>query len=397
MSDSLSTGLLHTGDGQFYKRLSGYASVPESFPIFLTSVFAFDDVPSVDAIYEHEAEGYIYSRMRHPNADAASEILAQAEGSESALVFSSGMSAIILSILNFVSAGDHIVSSPVLYGGVHDYLAKELKRFGVGVTFVDFLRGDVEKAIRPNTKLIYSETICNPLLEVPDIRRVAEIAHGHGLKFLIDNTFATPVVARPLELGADVVLYSATKYLGGHSDIIAGAAAGSREIIEAIRSKLVLYGAVLSPLESWLLSRSLRTLELRVTRHSENAMKVARFLEGHPKVEKVYYPGLESSPDHERAKAQFRNGLYGGMLSVNLRGGEKEASEVIASLKNIKYVPSLAGTATTLSYAAKTSHRFYSPEEREKAGITMGQLRLSVGLEEPDDIIADLNGALEKI
>jgi len=214
---------------------------------------------------------------------------------------------------------------------------------------------------------------------------------------IVDNTFMTPYLQRPLELGADIVVHSGTKYLGGHSDIIAGAAAGSREIIEVIRSKLVLYGAVLSPVESWLLARSLRTLELRVTRHSENAMKVARFLESHPKVEKVYYPGLESSPDHERAKAQFRNGLYGGMLSVNLRGGEKEASEVISSLKNIKYVPSLAGTATTLSYAAKTSHRFYSPEEREKAGITMGQLRLSIGLEDPNDIIADLSGALEKI
>ena len=265
------------------------------------------------------------------------------------------------------------------------------------VTFVDFLRGEVEKALRPNTKLIYTETLSNPLLEVPDIRKIADVAHRHGLKFLMDNTFATPVVVRPLELGADLVLYSATKYLGGHSDIVGGAVVGSHEVIEAVRPKLVLYGAVPGPLEGWLLARSLRTLELRLTRHSENALRVARFLEGHPKVEKVYYPGLESSPDHERAKAQFRGGLYGGMLSFNLRGGEREASTVISSLKKIKYVPSLAGTATTLSYAAKTSHRFYSQEERERAGITMGQLRLSIGLEDPDDIIADLNGALEKI
>ena len=394
---SLSTGLLHTGDGQFYKKFARYASVPETFPVFWSSVFAFDDVPSVDAIYEHEAEGYIYARMRNPNADAVSEILARADGGEDALVFSSGMSAITLSILSFVQAGDHIVSSPVLYGGVHDYLEKELKRFGVEVTFVDFLHGDIEKAIQPNTKLIYSETICNPLLEVPDIRATADVAHRHGLKFLIDNTFATPVVARPLELGADAVLYSATKYLGGHSDIIGGAAIGSRDIIDAIRLKLSLYGAILGPIDSWLLARSLRTLELRVIRHSENALRVARFLERHPKIEKVYYPGLESSPDHERAKAQFRGGLYGGMLSANLRGGEKEASAVISALKSIKYVPSLAGTATTLSYAAKTSHRFYPPEERERAGITMGQLRFSIGLENPDDIIAELDEALKAI
>lgn len=399
---SLSTNLIHTGDGQFAKKLNEYASVPESLPIYLTSVFAFDDVPSVDAIYEHEAEGYIYSRMRHPNTDAVSEILAATEGGEvidlrTALVFSSGMSAIILSILALVQQGDHIVSSPVLYGGVHDFLEKELKRFGVEVTFVDFIGGDVEAAIRPNTKLLYTETVCNPLLEVPDLRAISEIAHRHGIPFFVDNTFATPIVARPLELGADLVLYSATKYLGGHSDIVGGAAVGSRALIDKIRPKLVLYGATLDAHSAWLLARSLRTLELRVTRHSENALKVARFLEGHPKVEKVFYPGLESSPDHERAKAQFRNGLYGGMLSFNLRGGEAEATAFVAALKTIKYVPSLAGTATTLSYAAKTSHRFYTPEALEKAGITFGQLRLSIGLECSDDIIAELNEALEKL
>ncbi|MBR1820613.1 MAG: aminotransferase class I/II-fold pyridoxal phosphate-dependent enzyme [Clostridia bacterium] len=396
-SDSLSTRLIHTGDGQFAKKLKQYASVPESLPIYQTSVFAFDDVPSVDAIYEREADGYIYARMRHPNTDAVAEILAAADGGEDALVFSSGMSAIILSMLALVKCGDHIVSSPVLYGGVHDFLEKELRRFGVEVTFVDFLREDVEAAIRPNTKVVYTETVCNPLLEVPDLRAIAEIAHRHGLAFLVDNTFATPVVARPLALGADLTLYSATKYLGGHSDIVGGAAVGSRELIERIRPKLSLYGATLDAHSAWLLARSLRTLELRVTRHSENALKVARFLERHPKIEKVFYPGLESSPDHARAKAQFRNGLYGGMLSANLRGGEREASTVVAALKTIKYVPSLAGTATTLSYAAKTSHRFYTPEALERAGITFGQLRFSVGLEDPDDIIAELNEALDEI
>ena len=392
---SLSTNLIHTGDGQFAKKLRDYTSVPESLPVYLTSVFAFDDVPSVDAIYEHEAEGYIYSRMRHPNTDAVSEILAAAEGGEAALVFSSGMSAIVLSILALVGQGDHVVSSPVLYGGVHDFLEKELKRFGIEVTFVDFINENVEAAIRPNTKLLYTEMICNPLLEVPDLRSISEIAHRRGLPLLVDNTFATPVVARPLALGADLVLYSATKYLGGHSDIVGGAAVGSAALIEKVRAKLTLYGATLDAHSAWLLARSLRTLELRVTRHSENALKVARFLEGHPKVEKVFYPGLESSPDHARAKAQFQNGLYGGMLSFNLRGGEAEATAFVAALRTIKYVPSLAGTATTLSYAAKTSHRFYTPEALAKAGITFGQLRLSIGLEDPEDIIAELGEALE--
>ena len=397
MGKHLTTSLLHTGDGQFYKEVAKSSSVPEVLPLYRTSVFAFDDVPSVDRIYEGEDEGYIYTRMKHPNMDAVSEIIAAADGTEAALVFSSGMAAIVLSILAVVQQGDHIISSPVLYGGVHDFLQKELSRFGVEVSFVDLVHEDVEAHIRPETKLIYTESISNPLMEVPDLRAVAELAHKHGLLFYVDNTFGTPVVVKPAALGADVVLYSATKYLGGHSDIVGGAAAGSAEIIAKIRRTLVLYGAVLGAADSWLLARSLRTLSLRVTAHCRNALQVAAFLEQHEKIEKVFYPGLASSPSHERAKAQFAPGLFGGMLSFNLKGGEAEAAAVIRELPTIKYVPSLAGTATTLSYAAKTSHRFYSQEELAAAGITLGQLRLSVGLEQAEDIISELDEALAKI
>ncbi len=394
---NLSTQLIHTGDGQTYKDIAKSASVPEVLPIYLTSVFAFDDVPSVDAIYEKQADGYVYSRMSNPNTDAASSILAAADGGDGALVFSSGMAAITTSILSFVQTGDHIISSPVLYGGVYDYLSNELKRFGVEVTFVNFINDDIEKYIRPNTKLVYTETICNPLMEVPDIPKIADIAHRHGLKFFVDNTFATPVVAKPIFLGADAVLYSVTKFIGGHSDIVGGAVVGSKEIITRIKRYQVLYGAILGSVDSWLLVRSLRTLDLRVQKHSENALKVATFLESHPKVEKVFYPGLESSPDHERAKNQFEHERYGGMLSVNLKGSEKEASTLIKEFETIRFVPSLAGTATTVSYAAKTSHRFYSKEELDEVGITFGQLRFSIGLEDSDDIIRELNAALEKI
>lgn len=397
MGKNLNTKLLHTGDGQFYKQVAKSSSVPEVLPLYRTSVFAFDDVPSVDRIYEGEDEGYIYTRMKHPNMDAVSEIIAAADGTEAALVFSSGMAAIVLSILAVVQQGDHIISSPVLYGGVHDFLQKELTRFGVEVSFVDLVHEDVEAHIRPETKLIYTESISNPLMEVPDLRAMAELAHKHGLLFYVDNTFGTPVVVKPAALGADVVLYSATKYLGGHSDIVGGAAAGSAEIIAKIRRTLVLYGAVLGVADSWLLARSLRTLSLRVTAHCRNALQVAAFLEQHEKIEKVFYPGLASSPSHERAKAQFAPGLFGGMLSFNLKGGEAEAAAVIRELPTIKYVPSLAGTATTLSYAAKTSHRFYSQEELAAAGITLGQLRLSVGLEQAEDIISELDEALAKI
>lgn len=395
--NKLATLLNHHGDGQYYKKVAATGSVPEVLPIYMNSVFAFDDVPSVDNIYEGASDGYIYTRMKHPNTDAVASILAAADEAEDALVFSSGMSAIIFSILAVVKQGDHIISSPVLYGGVHDFLQNELAKFGIEVSFVDFIHDDVEQHIRPTTKLIYTETICNPLMEVPNIQAIADIAHRHQLLFYIDNTFATPVVVQPLKLGADVVLYSATKYLGGHSDIVAGAATGSSELIGQIRKTQVLYGAILGAPESWLLARSLRTLDLRVRQHARNALQVAKFLESHPKVEKVFYPGLASSPDYERATAQFAKGLYGGMLSFNLKGGEQEASTVIASLPTIKYVPSLAGTGTTLSYAVKTSHRAYSKEELDKAGITYGQLRLSVGLEDAEDIIAELAEALAKI
>jgi methionine-gamma-lyase len=371
--------------------------VPETFPIYLTSVFAFDDVKSVDAIYEHEAQGYVYSRMANPNSDAVSSILATADGGDGALVFSSGMAAIAMTMLSLVKTGDHIIASPVLYGGVHDFLANELARFGISVDFTDLINTDLRVYAKPNTKLVYTETINNPLMEVPDIEKTASEAHSLGLKLLVDNTFATPSVVKPISLGADAVLYSATKYLGGHSDITGGAVVASADIINAVKRLQILYGATLGPSDCWLLSRSLRTLDLRMKQHSKNALTVARFLETHPKVARVHYPGLNSSPSYERAVRQFVNGRFGGMLSADLKGGGKEASALIEALDMTAFVPSLAGTATTVSYAAKTSHRAYSKSEREKAGITDGQLRFSIGLEDAGDIIGDIEQALGKI
>ncbi|GHT01645.1 methionine gamma-lyase [Synergistales bacterium] len=403
-SKKLSTSLIHNGDGQFCRKLAAQASVPETFPVYLTSVFAFDDVPSVDAIYEQKSDAYIYSRMANPNSDAVAEILSAAEGSGSskkdkvgALVFSSGMAAITTSILSSVKSGDHIVASSVLYGGVYDYLSNELPRFGVSVTFLDFLKDDFTRAIKPETKLIYTETISNPLMEVPDIAAISKEAHKRGLLFFIDNTFATPAVAKTLSLGADVTLYSTTKYLGGHSDITGGALTANSELVAKIKRFQILYGAMPSPLDCWLLARSLRTLDLRMKKHSKNALLVAEFLEAHPKVEKVFYPGLKSSPSYETAAAQFVKGRFGGMLSANIKGGVKEASKLIKEMKIISFVPSLAGTATTVSYPVKTSHRAYSAEALKAAGIAQGQLRFSIGLEDSDDIIADISDALDKI
>jgi len=397
MKKNLSTRLLHTGDARFAGKVAGMSSLPETMPIYLTSVFAFDNVADVDAIYEKETDGYIYSRIAAPNADAVSEMLASADDGEKALVFASGMAAITTSILSFVRSGDHIISSPVLYGGVQDFFANELPRFGIDVTFADLLDGDLSAYVRANTKLVYTETICNPLMEVPDIEALSKSAHANNLLLLVDNTFATPVIAKPLNLGADMTLYSATKYLGGHSDIMAGAVVGGAKVIERVKRFQVLYGGISSPYDCWLLARSLRTLDLRMKRHSENALETAKFLEGHPRIERVFYPGLASSPSHKRAVRQFEKGLFGGMLSVDIKGGEDAANKVINALETIYLVPSLAGTATTVSWSAKTSHRFYDREARLKAGITDGQLRFSVGLEDARDIIAELAAVLEKI
>ncbi len=395
MGENISSILAHSGDGQEEKLLKKLQEVPEVLPVYMTSVFAFDDVQSVDDVYEGVENGYVYSRMRHPNNDAAAKTIAAADGAQSALVFSSGMAAITLSLLSVLQAGDHVVSSPVLYGGVHDFLENELSRFGIEVTFVNFDRIDaIRQAVRPNTRLLYTETISNPLMTVPDIPAIANLAHQHGVLFFIDNTFASPVVAQPIRYGADLVLYSATKYLGGHSDLVGGAVAGNDSLIDAIRKKLTLYGATLGAAESWLLARSLRTLELRVTRQSENALKVAEFLEQHPAVSRVYYPGLSSSPDHAKAARLFRNGLYGGMLSADIRGGVEEATYVVDHLGFIKYVPSLAGTSTSVSYPAKTSHRAYSKEALQEIGISPAQLRFSIGIEDPKDIIAQIETAL---
>ena len=397
MTKGLATKMIHAGENEIAKKVAQSVSVPKVMPIYMSSVFSFDDVASLDAVYDGTQPGYVYTRMSNPGTDCVEEVLTAAEGSDGAIVFSSGMAAIITALMANVSAGDHIISSPVLYGGVYDYLKNEIPRFGIEVDFVDFIHDDIEKYIKPNTKVIYTETITNPLMEVMDLAKTAEIAHRHGAKMIVDNTFATPAICRPLEFGADVVVYSGTKYLGGHSDIISGVITANSENIAQIKRYATLYGNNPSPFDAWLLTRSLRTLELRVEKHSQNAQKLAEYLAQHPKVEKVYYPGLKDSPFHELALKQFENGWCSGMLSADIIGGEKGASDFIAACESVKFVPSLAGVSTSLSYPAKTSHRAYSAEELAHCGISMGQLRFSVGLEKIEDIIEEFERAFSKI
>ena len=393
----LMTRLTHAGENTLAKKIAASVSVPKVNPIYMSSVFSFDDVASLDAVYDGSAQGYVYSRISNPGSDAVEDVLAQAEESDGALVFSSGMAAIITSILAHVKTGDHVVSSNVLYGGVYDFFKNELPRFGVDITLADFEKEDVQALLRPNTKVIYTETISNPLMVVEDLPNLAKIAHAHGCKLIVDNTFATQAVAQILKLGVDVAVYSATKYLGGHSDLLGGALTANAETIAHLRRYFTLYGSIMSPFDAWLLTRSLRTLDLRMERHCKNAQKIAEFFEQHPKIERVYYPGLTSSPYHERAKQFFVEGRFGGMLSADIAGGEKGACNFISACPTIKLVPSLAGVSSTISYPAKTSHRAYSPEMLAQVGISTGQLRFSAGLENIDDILDEFDTALKRI
>ena len=269
------TKYVHTGNGELCYELNKALTVPETFPIYLSSAYIFDSIDPIDKICDEGAPGYAYFRLGNPNADATSQILAAGDGGEKGLVFSSGMAAITTSILATVKPGDHIVASPIIYGEAFYYLKYELKRWGVETTFIDFNTQDVADYIRPNTKLVYGETIANPLMSVPDIQHLADVAHANGAKLFIDNTFATSIIAKPIKYGADLVIYSATKYLGGHDDLVGGAVVGSEEIIKSLSFYLGLYGANLGATESWLLARSLRTLPLRVKKMAEKLITLA--------------------------------------------------------------------------------------------------------------------------
>jgi methionine-gamma-lyase len=354
-------------------------------------------VESLDQVYAGDAKGYIYTRNGNPVHDALTEIMSDIEEGEAALAYSSGMGAISLSILAHLKAGDHIIAASVLYGGSFQFIKTELARFDISVSFVDPVTEDLTPFFRPNTKIVYVETIANPTMEAIDLPALAATAHAFGAKLIVDNSFATPVICQPLLLGADVVVYSATKYIGGHSDVTAGIVVADKETIGRIYASGLLFGPTLSPFDGWLLIRSLRTLELRVRQHSQNALQLAQYFEAHPAISAVYYPGLPSSPTHQTARRIFNNDLYGGMLSIDLKGGEPQAYALLRLLETIKFVPSLAGVSTSTSYPAKTSHRSLNDEELRKAHISKGLIRISTGLEHIDDIIDEFDRTLAKI
>lgn len=344
-----------------------------------------------------EANPQFYGRYATPNTKQVEAIVSRLEGGEAALAVASGMAAVSLVLLSFVAQGDHVVAQSTLYPTTHKLIGHKLAQMGVEATFVDQTdTAAFAEAIRPNTRLIYVESPANPTLNLTDLAQIVALGKERGILTVVDNTFATPYNQRPLEMGFDIVLHSATKYLGGHSDVVAGVVVCN----EAHRSTLwhnhVMLGAVLHPMEAWLLQRGLQTFNVRMARHNENALQVARFLEQHPAVREVYYPGLESHPQHALAQEQMPGG-YGGMVCFDLKGGREAGYRLLKALNLITLAVSLGGTHSLITHPASTISAVQSEEEIAASGVMPGLVRLSVGLEESADLIADLDQALSGV
>ncbi len=362
-------------------------------PIFQSSTFAFPTEEPRSWEGEVPEGTYIYSRYSNPTVRSVEDKLASLEGAGSALAFSSGMAAITSALMTFLQKGDRMVAMQDLYGGTYGFLKNEMPRLGVDVAFVTTTDpAELCSAIDCRTKVLYLESPTNPLLKLIDIRETCRIAHENGCKVMIDNTFASPVLQRPLGMGADIVLHSATKYLNGHSDVIAGFVAGGKGEMEQVHMRRKIYGGVLDPLPAYLLGRGMRTLDLRMRKHDSNARVVAEFLEGHDKVSNCIYPGLRSHPDHELAKRQMDG--FGGMVTFEVKGGRQAAERAMRRFEIIAKAASLGGVESLASMPVNTSHTAYGHQERERLGIGEGMIRLSVGIEDPEDLCQDLDSAL---
>jgi methionine-gamma-lyase len=367
-------------------------------PIYQTSTFVFDNAEQGGRRFTLEEEGYIYTRLGNPTTKVLEDKLAALENADGCIATSSGIGAITTPIWTLLSQGDHIVSDNNLYGCTFAYFTHGLSRFGIEVTFVDASNPEnVRKAVKSNTKLIYCESPTNPSLKLVDISAMAAIAKENNAYLMVDNTFATPYLTRPLDLGADIVIHSGTKYLNGHGDVICGFICTNNELLNDIRYVGLkdMTGAVMSPFDSFLVIRGMKTLPLRMEKHCDNAQKVAEFLEKHPKIKHVYYPGLKSHPQYDLAKKQMK--APGAIISFELKGGLEEGKNLINSTKLCKLAVSLGDLETLIQHPASMTHSPYTKEERQKAGISDELIRLSVGLEDAIDIIDDLTQALNNI
>jgi methionine-gamma-lyase len=382
------TRIIKAGEGKNFSdvRIPG-------IPIFQTTNYVYPDVESGTEVLLGKKPGHIYSRYSNPTVDTLNEIMAVLENTETALSFASGMAAISAAILAYCKPGDHIVSSSIIYGGTFAFFQKQLSSLGIGVTLVDPRdHSRISAAIKKNTKILYTEPLANPTLISSDLKYWSGLARQHGCKLFVDSTFTPPPILQPAEWGADLVIHSATKYLGGHSDLMGGIICGSKRDLEPILPVVKYYGAVLAPMIAWLLIRGIRTLGVRIERQGENAMKLAGYLNSHPKISKVFYAGLEDNPRFSLNKTQF-NG-YGGLLAFEVKGGWPAAKKVMESLKTILFTVSLGEVSSLICHPASTSHVYLSEQEREQIGVSDGLLRLSVGIEYFEDLRQDLEQAL---
>jgi cystathionine gamma-lyase len=365
-------------------------------PIFQTSTFFYPTEDESTWRGEIPAGTYIYSRHGNPTIHAAEDKIAALEGAESALVFSSGMAATSAIALSLLKQGDRLVSMEDIYGGTYNLFKNELGRFGIETHFVPSVRTeDIITALKSNTKLLWLENPTNPLLKLVDIEEICRVARERKILVVVDSTFASPINQNPLDLGVDLVMHSCTKYLNGHSDLVAGAVAGDKDLIQEIWKRRVTLGGNLDPMGAFLLLRGMKTLAVRMRQHNENGMAVATMLQSHGKVQKVHYLGLPSHPQYELAKRTLRG--YGGMVSFEVKGGIKGAETVMRHLSLINRAASLGGVESLASMPLNTSHTAFSSEERHRMGISDSLIRLSVGIEDAEDIIDDLEQALSQV
>ncbi|MDP4266460.1 MAG: aminotransferase class I/II-fold pyridoxal phosphate-dependent enzyme [Bacteroidota bacterium] len=382
-----STRLIHTENPDAL----GSATVP----IYQTSTFAFKDSDHGARLFAGEEKGFIYTRIGNPTIEALEKSVADLENGFGGVATGSGMGAVTTVYMTFLGQGAHVVSTDAVYGPARGVIENHFTRFGVESTYVN--TADIEnikKAIRPNTKMLYIETPSNPTMAITDIEACAKIAHQHGLILVVDNTFCSPYLQRPLELGADVVLHSMTKFINGHADIVAGMiVAKEKKNYDAIRNMMVNMGCNMDPHQAYLVLRGLKTLSIRVERAQENAKKIAEFLENHPKIEWIMYPGLKSFPYNEIAKKQMKG--TGSMISFELKGGIEAGKNLMNNVKVALLAVSLGGVETLIQHPASMTHSKLSKEAREKSGITDGLVRYSVGIENVEDLIEDLRHALE--
>ncbi len=366
-------------------------------PVYLNATYTFESIAQGQQRFSGEAPGYVYARVGNPTQSVLENRLASLEGGEAAVAVASGIGAITALLWSFIRSGDEIIADKTLYGCTFAFMEHGLSRFGIKVHFVDLTEpSTLASAMTPQTRFVFFETPTNPNMRVINIREVSEAAHAHGARVIVDNTYGTPYLQRPMECGADFVVHSMTKYLSGHGDLIAGAVIGSADDMLTVRTIGLkdMTGAVLSPFDSFLLLRGIKTLELRMVRHCESALTLAREIESHPQVERVYYPGLPSHPQYDLACKQMK--AFGGMIALELRGGYEAGVRFMDTVQVAHRAVSLGDAETLVQHPASMTHNNYTEEERLAHGISRGLARISVGLESVEDLVADILNALDQ-